>query len=88
MYTDLCGSAFASAGIYTMKSFYGSEVVETTVSMRATRDAANAYSIQVRWQSTDLEVLNPPQPAGSPASASGIRIHSVPSPVTIVNRWL
>jgi hypothetical protein len=84
MYTDLCGSAFASAGIYTMKSFDGNEAVETTVSMRATRDPANAHSIQVRWQSTDLEVLSTPQPVGSPAGASGIRIHSVASPITII----
>jgi hypothetical protein len=84
MSTDLCGSAFASAGIYTMKSLNGNEVVETTVSMRATRDAANAYSIQVRWQSTDLAELNAAQPGGSLASASGICIRPVHSPITIV----
>jgi hypothetical protein len=55
-----------------MKSIDGNQVVETTVSMRATRDAANAYSIQVRWQSTDLELPNTAQPTGSPTSASGI----------------
>jgi hypothetical protein len=73
MYTDLCGSAFASSGIYTLKSLDGNEVVETAVTLRATRDVANAYSVQVRWQATDLARLSTAQPGGSPASTSGMR---------------
>jgi len=87
MYTDLCGSTFTSSGIYTLKSLEGNQVVETPVALRGMRDAANAYSVQVRWQASDSAVLQTVQPNGSPPNTPagmyvvyGVRLFS-PGPV-------